>query len=98
MFTYSDLNEAITAITETWGEAGRAVVANAFNEHRKMEMEDFLPHCVACGGNWGGMFLTGLKALYPKTYEAIPDNMGINAFSLICHTMMLCGINTGKVE
>ena len=57
-----------------------------------MTMEDFLKHCTACGGNWGGMLLTGLKELYPEVYDAIPENMGMLAWRGICETLYLLDI------
>ena len=42
----------------------------------------------------GGMFLTGIKRLFPAVYDAIPDDMGCQAFGCILHTMLLCGIDT----
>ena len=57
-----------------------------------MTMDEFLNHCTACGGNWGGMLLTGLKKLYPEVYNAIPDNMGMFAWRGICDTITLLDI------
>lgn len=96
MITCDDIRETINDIIEGWGEDGKTVVALAYAEHKKMTMKDFLSHCTTCGGNWGGMFLTGLKELYPKTYEAIPEDMGALAFGLICGTMLLCGVDTSE--
>ena len=57
-----------------------------------MSMEEFLNHCTACGGNWGAMLLTGIKALYPDVYDAIPDDMGHFAWRCICETLELLQI------
>ena len=38
--------------------------------------------------------LTGIKRLFPAVYDAIPDDMGVQAFGCILHTMLLCGIDT----
>lgn len=38
-----------------------------------MEMKEFITHCTACGGNWTRMMLSGIKALYPEYWEAMPD-------------------------
>ena len=54
-----------------------------------MSQSEFLTHCYACGGDWGAMLLTGIKALYPEVYDAIPDNMGYFAFRCICETLEL---------
>ena len=57
-----------------------------------MTMKQFLTHCTACGGNWGGMLLTGIQELYPAVYDAIPDNMGHFAWLAICTTTRLLNI------
>ena len=57
-----------------------------------MTMNQFLDHCTTCGGNWGGMLLTGLKELYPEVYDAIPDEMGMFAWRCICDTITLLGV------
>lgn len=98
MITYSNITETIHDIAEKWGEAGERVVECAFAEHKKISTKDFLSYCTACGGNWGGMFLTGMRELYPQTYNAIPEDMGIHAFALIVGTLTLCGVDTGKDE
>ena len=92
MTSYETIKQSIDAITTAWGDAGESVIANAFDEHRKMTFNDFLDNCVLCGGDWGKMLLSGMKQIYPKTYEAIPDEMGFNAFALISSTLALCGV------
>lgn len=57
-----------------------------------MTMDQFLDHCTACGGNWGAMLLTGIKALYPEVYDAIPDNMGHFAWRCLCEVLELLKI------
>ena len=61
-------------VAELWGNNVLAVID--CQDTKPMTMDDFLLHCTACGGDWGAMFLTGIKALYPDVYDAIPDNMG----------------------
>ena len=61
-----------------------------------MEFDDFLNYCVACGGNWGGMLLSGIKELFPDVWELIPDDMGMFAFSVICDTLRLLNIYSTK--
>lgn len=58
-----------------------------------MDMNTFLTHCTACGGNWGGMLLTGIKKLWPAVWDAIPEDMGCHAFAGILCTLELCGVN-----
>ena len=94
MIQYNDIIEAQQSLVEHWGEAGKRVIEecakvtpynNTFNK--------FLNECTACGGNWGGMFLTGVQRLYPEVWDAIPDDMGVFAFADICSTLILLGID-----
>lgn len=64
---------------------------NADDEDHR-DLSNFLKVCVACGGDWGQMLLTGIKNLWPEVYDAIPDNMGVNAFMAILHVLVLCGV------
>lgn len=57
-----------------------------------MTNKEFLSHCTACGGNWGGMLLTGIRELYPAVYDAIPDNMGFNAWGCLCTVLSLLSV------
>lgn len=104
MITVKDIREAEQHIIDEWGaEIGGRVVNEAclvrhvapFNGGTK----EFLDHCVCCGGNWGGMFLSGIEKLYPYVYAAIPDHMGATgneAFINIIYVMMLCGVDTSR--
>lgn len=89
---YDNIIEIYKDLVDSWGESGKRVVENAYAEYHPMNFNDFLNECSACGGNWGGMLLTGMKKLYPKTYEAIPEQMGYNAFALILNTLYLLGV------
>ena len=59
-----------------------------------MTMKDFLSHCTACGGNWGGMLLTGIRELWPEVWEAIPDDMGMFAWRCLCDTITMLGVKS----
>lgn len=90
--TYS---EASQFIIENWGEKGKEVLyecakSTPFNG----SLDDFLNECTACGGNWVGMFLTGIKKIWPNVYDAIPDKMGANAFFCICHVLSLLNVKS----
>ena len=77
-----------------WGEDGKKVLeAIARQDIKAMSGDEFMSHCTACGGNWGGMFLTGIRALYPGVYEAIPEQMGKNAFFVICAVLDLLQVD-----
>lgn len=95
MITCEMILAAQKSILEDWGDAGKKVIEeaakiNPFNGDSKAWLE----HCVCCGGNWGGMFLSGLKKLYPTVWEAIPDDMGLFAMADILNTLILCGVDT----
>lgn len=79
-------------ISYFWGNAVLTVIDNQTTT--PMTMDEFLSHCTTCGGNWGGMLLTGLKELYPEVYDAIPDNMGMFAFRCICDTLTLLNVQS----
>lgn len=98
-FTYDEIKEAMDFLVEHWGEDGKRVIETIFNRNdpnldHGMSMKGFLESCTACGGNWGGMLLTGIKRLYPTVWGAIPDNMGDYAWPCICYTLLLCGVDT----
>lgn len=84
-------------LVSEWGDAGKAVIEECakvvpFNG----TCGEFLDHCTACGGNWGGMLLTGIRRLFPSVYDAIPDDMGCSAFVCIGCVLNLCGVDTSK--
>jgi len=38
-----------------------------------MTLKEFVSrHCIACGGNWTAMFLTGIKNCFPDFYKKMP--------------------------
>lgn len=86
-------------VVANWGEAGIKIVElipTKYADNPHMELDDFLNHCSACGGNWGGMLLTGIQELFPDVWELIPEDMGIFAFSVICDTLRLLNIYSTK--
>lgn len=94
MFTYDEIKENMDILVEDWGEDGKRVIELAFENPLHISYKMFLDHCVAMGGNWGGMLLSGLKELRPEIWDAIPDDMGHRAFIAICATIQLLGIDT----
>lgn len=86
-------------ILKQWGEDGQKVLDAIYRQDIKaMKGDEFLSHCTACGGNWGGMLLTGIKELYPEVHEAIPNNMGKNAFFVICSILDLLKVDFSEEE
>ena len=94
MITNEAIVEAKECLIEYCGEDGKKVIAECakvtpFNGCSK----DFLDHCIACGGNWGGILLTGIEKLFPNVWEAIPNDMGMFAWMCLCSTLILCGVD-----
>lgn len=97
MITYGMIQDAQTSVVECWGDAGKRVVEEAakvspFNGN----VSKWLDNCTAMGGNWGGMFLSGVRKLYPTVWDVIPNDMGIRAFEAILSTLILCGVDTSE--
>ena len=86
-------------IVRYWGEAGEQVI-NACKSctTAHMSFDEFLTHCTACGGNWGGMLLTGVRELYPDVWDSIPDDMGCFAWHCILSVLELLGVEMPKDE
>lgn len=88
--------KACKVLEEYWGrEVAEKIFLAAFTAVPTDDVntfDDFLKHCTACGGDWGQMLLTGIKALWPTVYDAIPDDMGVNAFSALIHVLVLCDV------
>ena len=98
-YTYDEIKKAQDTLVEYWGEDGKRVIETIFNLDDNslvhgMSMREFLQSCTACGGNWGGMFLTGIKQLCPTVWDVIPNDMGTHAWVCICYTLILLGVDT----
>ena len=99
MITYKMIKEAQEQIITAWGEeVGARVIeeCHKVTPLNKSSTPYVNEYCTACGGNWGGMLLSGIKVLYPDVWWAIPEDMGVQAFAAICAVLILCGIDTSK--
>lgn len=92
--------ESTNILISEWGEE---VALNVINiaSHEKLDNmtagEFIAKHCVACGGDWAQMILSGIKDLSPDTYNAIPNKMGRNcfqAFSNLTTLLFFLGVDT----
>ena len=86
-------------VVANWGDAGIKIIeliSTKYASNPHMEFDEFLDHCIACGGNWGGMLLTGIQELFPDVWELIPEHMGIFAFSVISDVLMLLNVTNTK--
>ena len=92
---YNTIEEARRTLVENWGDQGKEVIALAFKATKfNGDMKAWLKFCTACGGNWGGMLLTGVRDLYPEVWEAIPEDMGVFAWNCIGNVLILLGVRT----
>lgn len=95
-YKYYNLIDAINGLNKYWGEQGQKVIEACLSNPVIMSTESFLNnYCTACGGNWGGMLLSGIQRLRPDVYDLIPDNMGEDgniAFICLCNVLYLLRI------
>lgn len=95
-YTGKGVSEAIDSFYKYWTEEeADKVIALCLNNPVNMSMGKFCEYCTACGGNWGGMLLSGIERLRPEVYEAIPNKIAssdIEAFALICNVIYLLRI------
>lgn len=97
MITYKDIIDAQEMLVKHWGEQGEQVIAETIRADRKpMTFKQFLDNCTACGGNWGGMLLSGINELWPNVWKAIPNDMGIQVWECLCSVLVLCGVDTSE--
>ena len=97
----SERHEEIRAhLLNAWGDAAKNLIdyCDEFDlNFNGLTMDEFLEHCTACGGNWGGMLLTGIKDLDHVVYDLIPERLGIDgmdAFQNICLLLEYVGVET----
>ena len=92
-YTGKGVSEAIDSFYKYWTEEeADKVIALCLNNPIDLPMNKFLESCTACGGNWGGMLLSGIHRLRPEVWEAIPDVLGgdgMEAFACICEVLYL---------
>lgn len=96
MILHSDFMEALDTVRNEWGD--EVVVYACMAQKTKINFKDFLDLCTACGGNWGGMLLSGVRRLYPDVWDAIPEDMGVHAWGTICSLLIILGVDTSEEE
>lgn len=97
MITYEMIIDAQTRLVQDWGKQGKRVIETCAKEKPfGNSSTEFLNYCTACGGNWAGMLLSGIKALYENVWNVIPDHMGKNAFANLCCVLNLLGVDTSE--
>lgn len=91
-------NEMLNELRECWGAevVDNLLLALAGDGIKVMTHNDFMKSCTACGGNWGGMLLTGIKHFWPRVWDAIPDDLGWNPWECIIDVMLLCGVQSDE--
>ena len=94
-----DENNFSGIILGIWEDQGMKVLEEIkVSEPFTHGFKEFLNRCTMCGGNWGGMLLSGIEVLYPNVYEAIPEKMGCFAFTGLTCVLNLLGIDTSDAE
>lgn len=88
----TDKREASEFIIKEWEDRGKSIVDYITTlDITPKPLDSFWEHCIACGGDWGAMILTGIRELYPEIWDMIPDKMGVFAFSVLCEILNLLG-------
>lgn len=97
MATYKEIKTAQEYLIDQWSEKGEEVADKCLHAIPFGDsFSNFLNHCIACGGNWTRMILTGVKKLYPDVWDSIPDDLGSNAFECMRSVLILLGVNTAN--
>lgn len=60
----------------------------------EISYDNFLKNCIACGGNWSNMLITGIKSLYPRVYDLMPDRE--YSFLELVELIEMCGVKIEK--
>ena len=95
--SYDIIINAQNTLVEYWGENGKRVIEECLRATPlNMNSKEYLEHCIACGGDWGQMLLTGIKKLYPLVWNTIPWDMGVNAWGCLCCVLQLCGVDLSE--
>lgn len=90
--------QAMEQLGSEWSKEDLLNVLRAISETPDWNgtKNDFMSHCTACGGNWAGMLLTGIRDLFPAVYDAIPENLGtddgVTPFINVIAVLKLCGV------
>jgi hypothetical protein len=99
--TASEITEIYNDIINFWGEeVGNNVIvaiheAPKYRGSGRLPWKEFLDYCTACGGNWVGLIISGLRKIAPEVFDALPDNLGnpTKAFATICNIVYLLGVD-----
>ena len=86
----TDYRLAFNTVCDRWNDTVAEKACKAYTHEQTFD--EFLKTCTACGGNWGGMLLTGIDEQWPEVWKAIPDDMGHNAFDTILALLILLGV------
>lgn len=65
-----------------------------------MQGDEFMRECIACGGNWGAMILTGIARVFPESYEEVKEHYnsmdfsdgGVEPFAYLCDWLTQHGV------
>lgn len=99
---YEVQQRAIERLRGEWGNDNLHKVLDAISKTELFNgtFNDFLSHCVAYGGNWAGMILSGIQECFPLVYDAIPNPIGtddgVSPFTNMIDICRLCGVDMDK--
>lgn len=63
-------------------------------DREDMPYDEFLENCLACGGNWSNMILSGIRAIFPNVYNTMPDRE--YTFVELIEIIEMCGVKIEK--
>lgn len=96
----------INKIIETWAHVSKETAyeiigaCKVYASQIDSTFEEFLKHCIMCGGAWNSMLYSGMKELLPAVYNLIPENGlcidGTTNFMALCYIINLCGYKNTK--
>lgn len=91
------ITEAMEILQEDWDRDGENVILACARENPyNKTIKEFLSECTACGGDWGQLLLTGIRKVYPKVYDVIPNDMGLFVWRDLCAVLILLGVDTSE--
>lgn len=98
MITKEMTASAKANITEYWGPESKKIISLCKKAKPvNLPITEFTRrHCVACGGDWGAMLLSGIRKLYPEVWDAIPNDMGVFAWQCIVSVLILLGVDSSE--
>ena len=81
---------SMMTLSEEWGEN---IVAAILHAHKyDITQKQFVKFCDITGSDNAQAILSGIEAIWPEVYTAIPAYMGAHAFENLCLVLELLGV------